>query len=252
MLYRIVVVGGSESIVQDEGTASSKGIEILSVKPGAALPPGTTAIVAETAAAAVDGALRLGVQQDALMRLLADAIDCRESIPLGASERVRDHAERFANVLKLSAADQLTLERGALVRDIGKLRITNDVLLKKSVLTYDEFLLLQQHTSLGVEVLEQAGVFIDTIDIVKHHHEAYDGTGYPDRLEKDDIPLSARIMKLLDVYCAMTSPRSYRESHASHEEAVAHLTEERGKHFDPELVDAFVTGKVGRPMKEAK
>ena len=89
------------------------------------------------------------------------------------------------------------------------------------------------------------------VDIVRYHHECWNGEGYPDRLEKDAIPRSALIMKILDVYCSMTSPRHYRSSHASHEEAIEHLKTERGERYCAELVDAFLDNDIGRPFPKA-
>jgi putative two-component system response regulator len=86
----------------------------------------------------------------------------------------------------------------------------------------------------------------DTAPIIRTHHECFDGTGYPDGLEGERIPLLGRMMKILDVYCAMTSPRHYRKGHATHEQAVQHLKSERGKHFDPKLVDTFIEKEVGQ------
>ena len=86
----------------------------------------------------------------------------------------------------------------------------------------------------------------DTAEVVLTHHECFDGTGYPRGLEGEEIPRLGRIMKIADVYCAMTSPRPYRAGHSTHEEALEHLQEERGKHFDPELVDVFIDAKVGK------
>jgi len=184
--------------------------------------------------------------QETLLGLLADAIDCREGIPLGGSRRVCEHAGRFAKALGLSAEETLLLERGALLRDIGKLTISNDVLLKNSVLTYDEWILLQKHAALGAALLEERGFCAAVADMIRGHHECYDGTGYPDGIERDAIPRFARVMKILDVYCAMTSPRHYRKTHSTHEQAIEHLASERGKHFDPELIDVFINGDVGR------
>jgi putative two-component system response regulator len=89
-------------------------------------------------------------------------------------------------------------------------------------------------------------LFQDIEDIVRCHHECFDGDGYPNGIEGEAIPYLARIMKILDVYCAMTSPRIYREGHATHTDAIAHLREEAGKHFDPVLTKAFIAGKVGK------
>lgn len=182
----------------------------------------------------------------ATLLLLSSAIGCREGIPLGSAERVRAHAVRFGEALGLSAAALLVLERGALLRDIGKLKIDNDVLLKKSVLSYDDWLLLQQHTTLGVELLEERGVGQDVTEIVQYHHECFDGDGYPEQLEGDAIPYLARVMKIVDVYCAMTSPRHYRETHTSHDDAIAYLKSERGKHYDAALLDVFLEAEVGQ------
>jgi HD-GYP domain-containing protein (c-di-GMP phosphodiesterase class II) len=183
---------------------------------------------------------------DALL-LLSDAIGCREGIPLGSAERVRAHAVRFGEALDLSAEELAVLERGALLRDIGKLKIDNDVLLKKSVLSYDDWLLLQQHTTLGVALLEERGVGGDVADIVLSHHECFDGDGYPEQLEGEAIPYLARVMKIVDVCCAMTSPRHYRETHTSHDDAIAYLKSERGKHYDAALLDVFLEAEVGQP-----
>ncbi|MBN2308054.1 MAG: HD domain-containing protein, partial [Candidatus Hydrogenedentes bacterium] len=152
----------------------------------------------------------------------------------------------FGKALKLSADDQLLLERAALVRDVGKLKIPNRILLKDSVLTYDEWSMLRKHTRLGASLLEGTPALKDTADIVRRHHCCYDGTGYPDGLEGEQIPYLARVLKILDVYCAMTSPRHYREGSSTHKQALAHLRAERAKHFDPELVDVFIKSRVGK------
>ena len=182
--------------------------------------------------AAVAAALTLAEWNEELLQLLASAMDSREGFAPGNSMRLMDFSGRFAQALGLSAEDRLTLERGALVRDIGKIRIPNEVLLKAGVLTYDEWRLLQEHPHQGAEMLAQIPALRDTADIVQNHHECYDGDGYPDGLEGEAIPYLARIMKVLDVYCAMTSKRHYRKGFATHQEAVEHLRSERGKHFD--------------------
>lgn len=185
-----------------------------------------------------------GKEQNALLSLLADALVCREEMPLGASGRVREHAARFGTALGLPPEQQESLERGALLRDVGKILIPNAVLLKAGVLTYDEWALLRSHCKLGAELLRERQVLTDIIDIVHFHHECFDGDGYPDHLEGEEIPYLARIVKILDVYCAMTSARHYRASQSSNQEAVLHLLAERGKHFDPALVDAFMDAGI--------
>ena len=209
-------------------------------------PSGTVGLVADPAKA-LDAALAVGAEQEQLLKLIADAVAVREGIPLGDAERVRDHAARFAQALGLDADAQLTLERAALLRDVGKLRIPNEILLNKSVLDYDQWRLLKSHSKLGAELLLDRNVCTDVTEVVRYHHECYDGDGYPEHLEGEDIPYAARIMKILDVYCAMTSPRLYRSTTSSREEALEHLAEERGKHFDPHLIDVFLDARIGKP-----
>jgi response regulator RpfG family c-di-GMP phosphodiesterase len=186
----------------------------------------------------------LAARHVAILELLAEAIDSREQFNPGSSVRVLDHAGRFADELGLDPADRVVFERGALLRDIGKLRVPNDVLLKHSVLTYDEWRLLQAHTVFGADLATSIPGLGFVAPISRHHHENFDGTGYPEGLEGHRIPLLARAVKIIDVYCAMTSPRVYRATVATRDEAFEHLTAERGKHFDPELVDVFIGKNV--------
>ena len=249
MLKRIAYFGKSEPQQKRlEALAKDANAQVMYIGAKEEIPPAVTALSSdgESIAHAFKAAVEMGERSEALLGLVADAVDCREGFPEGASLRVMEHASRFAAALKLSANDQLALERGALVRDIGKMRIPNQILLKEGVLTYEEWRLLQQHTNLGAGIAAKSRSLSDTFDIIKSHHECYDGDGYPEGLEGDAIPYLARIVKLLDVYCAMTSPRHYRKGHCSHEEAAAYLRSERGKHFDPKLVDVFINAKVGR------
>ncbi len=248
MIKRIAVLNADGALCQALARAAEgHDAIIVAVPPGEAPPPGTVVLAAGSAPAeaALDAALAASAETEGLLVLLADAIACREGIPEGSSERVRRYALRFARALGLSPEEQFSLERAALLRDIGKIRIPNEILLKKSVLDYDEWTLLQSHAALGAELLAERGIYRDVLDAVRYHHECYDGDGYPDHLEKDAIPLSARIMKILDVYCAMTSPRHYRPTHCTHEDAVVHLKNERGKHFDPHLTDVFIEARIG-------
>jgi HD-GYP domain-containing protein (c-di-GMP phosphodiesterase class II) len=259
MLKRVALMADSEGLCRSARNAASdkEDVQVLRITPDMAVPAGTALLLAdpESAEAAVNAAFLVGTWNEELLNFLADAIDCRESFLPGSSHRVMEHATHFALALGLSPDDRLTLERGALVRDIGKIGIPNEVLLKQGVLTYDEWRLLQQHPHLGEEMVTQTGVLRDTAAIVRNHHESFDGDGYPDGLEAEDIPYLARITKLLDVYCAMTSPRHYRQGHSSHEQAIEYLRNEQGKHFDPTLVDVFIEAKIGRtdaPEKDGK
>ncbi|MBI2421950.1 MAG: HD domain-containing protein [Candidatus Hydrogenedentes bacterium] len=250
MLKRVLVVGDNKALAEAlQAKAGKHPIEIVT---GAkAIPAGTVAVAGGPgdAKALIDAAVKIGDGHEQWLDLLADAIDCREGLLSGSSRRLQEHAVRFAQALGLSPGDRLTLERGALLHDIGKIAIPNDVLLKKSVLSYDEWLLLQDHTRLGVELLRQRGVGLDVVEIVQSHHECYDGTGYPDKLEGENIPYLARVMKIIDVYCAMTSPRHYRTTHATHEKAIDYLKSEQGKHYDGAMIDVFLAKNIGEPLK---
>jgi HD-GYP domain-containing protein (c-di-GMP phosphodiesterase class II) len=248
MLKRVAVVG-TETVDQDlAGAAAREGIQLKPMAADAPLPPGSGATIALPKAAALPAVAIQAQAHDSLLVLLAEAVDSREGLVKGSSERIRDHATRFAKALGLSEDDQFTLERGALLHDVGKILLSNEVLLKKAVLDYDDWLLLQAHTTMGADLLLEHQIHGDVIEIIRYHHECWNGEGYPENLEKQAIPPLARMMKVLDVYCSMTSPRHYRSGHASHETAVAHLKEERGERFDPELVDVFVKADIGRPF----
>lgn len=249
MLTRIAVVGDDDQFfAQIQGALEGKEAELTALHPKGAVPPGTAAILGPSSQAerVVDRALELGQTQAAILILLADAIDAREGLLPGSAARLMAHAQRFAQALNLDATERSILVRGALLHDIGKLRVSNEVLLKKSVLDYDDWLLLRNHTLLGVEVLKEAGIQDDVADVVRYHHENFDGTGYPEGLEREAIPRLARAMRILDVYCAMTSPRLYRAQAHDHDAVITHLQEESGQHYDGAMVEIFIKAKVGK------
>lgn len=174
-------------------------------------------------------------------RLLADALDAREDIPAGATFRTASHAARFAVVLSLDAEQAWRLQQAALWRGVGKLLLDNDLLLKKSLLTYEEWLKIRTYPTLGAELLMERGLADATIaEAIRHHTENFDGTGYPNGLEGQTIPFEARVLRIVDVFCAMTSPRHYRSGYAPIADGLAYLRERRGSQFDPELADAFL------------
>ncbi|MBX3180423.1 MAG: HD domain-containing protein [Candidatus Hydrogenedentes bacterium] len=248
MLKRIAVAGTETVDKALAAEAAEQGLQLKPMPLGAALPPGSGATLAPAEPSSLAAAAAMALAHDSLLVLLAEAVDSREGLVMGSSERLRDHATRFSKALGLNADEQFSLERGALLHDVGKILLSNEVLLKKAVLDYEDWLLLQAHTTMGADLLLEHQIHADVADIVRYHHECWNGEGYPKNLEKGAIPLLARIMKVLDVYCSMTSPRHYRSGHASHEEAIKHLKEERGERFDPELVDAFLKSDVGRPF----
>ena len=247
MLNHVVMLGGTaRNEARVRRALGDAGPQLSRTAESQPLAPGVCAVLPEDASSAlIEAASILCGRNLAVLALLSEAIDCREGLVRGSSMRLVEHAGRFAEVLGLGAEDRLSLERAALLRDIGKLRILNDVLLKPDLLTYDEWAVIQRHPHFGADLVAEIEGFQDIEAVVRCHHESYDGDGYPERLEGEQIPFLARALKIIDVYCAMTSPRHYRTGTASHKEAVAHIRDERGKHFDPELADVFLKAKVG-------
>jgi HD-GYP domain-containing protein (c-di-GMP phosphodiesterase class II) len=185
-------------------------------------------------------AMTLAARHSAALEMLADALDARHGGSDMTSRRVMELSLRIGQALGMEGNLLVTLARGALLRDLGKVRVPNAVLLKDGLLTYDEWILIQNHTVLGAELANATPGFADIAAIARSHHECFDGTGYPDKLEAQSIPLAARIVRLADVYIAMQCPRPYRTSVATTDEAIEHIREEREKHFDPEVVDTFL------------
>ncbi len=123
--------------------------------------------------------------------------------------------------------------------DIGKIGVPDSILLKESKLTDDEYSEIKNHPSIGAHILSSASIFQDIIPIVKHHHEKYDGYGYPSRLAGQDIPYFARITAIADSFDAMTSRRTYRDS-LSMDIVIEEFERCKGTQFDPELADLFL------------
>ncbi|GBD14125.1 Cyclic di-GMP phosphodiesterase response regulator RpfG [bacterium HR24] len=130
------------------------------------------------------------------------------------------------------------LAQGAMLHDVGKLYISDLVLQKPDKLTPEEFEQIKQHPALGYELLMRLRGFHREALVVRHHHEWYDGSGYPDGLRGEEIPLEARIVAVADMYDALTTDRPYRRAY-SHEEAMAIMAKETGSHLDPACVEAF-------------
>jgi diguanylate cyclase (GGDEF)-like protein len=168
---------------------------------------------------------------------LAKAVDARDAYTGSHSERVSELAARIARRLELDDA-QIELTRlAASLHDLGKLAIPEEILRKPSALNESERLVLQRHPQIGHRMLESLGVE-PVAEWVLHHHERWDGDGYPNRLRGDEIPLGARIIFVADAYDAMTSERVYRDPFTPGE-ALEELERCSGSQFDPAIVDAF-------------
>jgi putative nucleotidyltransferase with HDIG domain len=146
----------------------------------------------------------------AVVREWGQSIESNDSYTFGHCERVARNAVTLARSLGLDHEQQTTIRLGAYLHDVGKVSVPHEILNKPGKLTREEFALVQQHPVRGVELLASVELPWDLKPIIRWHHEKYDGTGYPDRLRGDEIPLSAQIVGIVDVYDALTSARPYR------------------------------------------
>jgi HD-GYP domain-containing protein (c-di-GMP phosphodiesterase class II) len=155
----------------------------------------------------------------------------------GSLSQLAGTALALADHLELSPSQREALELGALLHDIGEIRVPDAVLEKAGPLTPEERGLVQQHPAWGAEILETVPVLTPALDVVGAHHERYDGSGYPQGLRGEDIPLTARIFAVVDALDAMTHDRPYRRARPV-PEALEELRQVSGKQFDPRVVDA--------------
>ena len=253
MLRRVAAIGLTASeAARLNSTPSGKNVEFLSIEPGSPLPPATMAVLAtkDGYEAGFNAAVDLADQHVEILKLLSLAIDVREEFLPGASRRIQKFAAHFAEALGLSSDERLTLERGVLMRDIGKLQIPNYILLKDSLLNHEEWSMLQRHTHIGAELIRNISALQDTEPVVRHHHECWDGSGYPEGLEGEKIPILAQVAKVVDVYCAMTSARHYRQGKSTREEALAYVAEYKGQMFNPELAEKFIASNIAETAEE--
>jgi putative nucleotidyltransferase with HDIG domain len=174
-----------------------------------------------------------------LVREWGQSIESADSYTFGHCERVAQRALAVARGLSLDDTAQTAIRLGAYLHDLGKVRVPHEILNKPGPLTREEFEVVQMHPIWGIELLAAVEFPWDLKPIIRWHHERYDGTGYPDRLRGDEIPLAAQIVGIVDVYDALTTQRSYRPA-MPHEAAMQEI--ERCRSWWAETVyDAFVT-----------
>ncbi len=173
------------------------------------------------------------------LEALARAIDAKSPWTAGHSGRVTATSLKIARALGRSPRELDVLNRGALLHDIGKLGISAQVLDKPGRLDANEVMHVRTHPSIGGRILEPISAFFDIMPIITDHHERWDGTGYPNGLAGEEIHINARILAVADAYDAMTSFRPYRRG-SEDEVAIAEISREAGKQFDPEVVEAFL------------
>ncbi len=174
----------------------------------------------------------------AAMESLSATVDARDAYTAGHSRRVQQLALAIGRELGLSQAELDLLGHAALFHDIGKLAVPDAILLKPAVLTDDEWSLMQRHSDEGARIIDRLGFLNDAVPAIRHHHERFDGTGYPDGLKGEEIPLGARIIHVADALDSMLTTRIYRAARPAME-AMDELKRAAGSQFCPRCVDAL-------------
>jgi putative nucleotidyltransferase with HDIG domain len=177
------------------------------------------------------------------VKVLAQAIDAKDPYTRGHSDRVRRMSLKIAGHLGFSEERLESLEYGALLHDIGKIGIKDEVLQKPGALNPGEYQYIQEHTLIGAKIVEGIDFFKDKIPMIRCHHEYFDGSGYPDGLVGEAIPLEARIITVPDAFDAMASLRPHRRAMPL-EEILMELEKGRAKQFDPEVLEIFLREKI--------
>ena len=173
------------------------------------------------------------------IQTLRYTVEAKDKYTRGHSDRVSAFSTLIGQKLGLSAEDIKTLEIGGLFHDIGKIGVPDSIIQKTDKLTDDEYSQIKNHPSIGAHILSNATIFKNIIPIVKHHHERYDGHGYPSQLKGTDIPYLARITTIADSFDAMTSKRSYRDS-LPIDVVRAEIERCSGTQFDPNIAKVFL------------
>jgi putative nucleotidyltransferase with HDIG domain len=183
-------------------------------------------------------------QQLQVLKDLTAALESKDPYTHGHSQRVERHSYRTAAEMGLSAEDIEDLRKAAALHDVGKIRVPDRILRKAGPLTPEERTIVEEHAVVGAWMVSSVGN-ADVIAAVRHHHERWDGAGYPDGMSGSDIPLFARLISVADAYDAITSTRPYRAS-SGRDEAVDALRAGAGTHFDPEVVEMFIQSLPSR------
>ena len=179
------------------------------------------------------------------LAVLGSAIAKRDSDTDAHNYRVSLYSARIGEAMGLSAPEMCTLVKGAFLHDVGKIGIPDNILLKPGKLDDQEFSVMKTHVEQGVDIVDRSSWLRDAVAVAGYHHEKYAGGGYPRNLSGRDIPVTARIFAISDVFDALTSERPYKKP-VSFEAAMEILEQGRGQHFDPDILDAFQ--KIARDL----
>ena len=182
--------------------------------------------------------LQLLSAYDATIEGWSRAMDLRDKETEGHTQRVTLLSEKLAKMAGIDENDLVHIRRGSLLHDIGKLGVPDSILLNPNKLTDEEWDMMRKHPQYAYEMIKPVEYLHPALDIPYCHHEKWDGTGYPRGLKGEEIPLSARIFAIVDVWDALTSDRPYREAWDK-QRALQYINEQSGKHFDPNMVSLF-------------
>ncbi|HQU35688.1 MAG TPA: HD domain-containing phosphohydrolase [Anaerolineales bacterium] len=206
-------------------------------------------ILAGRGAIAIDNAIlfenlqksnaELGMAYDSTIEGWLRTLDFRDRETEGRTRRVADMTVQLALALGVAKEELIHIRRGAILHDIGKVAIPDDILLKPGPLTEDEWNIMRKHPVVAVELLTPINYLSPALDIPHWHHERWDGTGYPDNLKGEQIPFSARVFSIADVYDVLISERPYRNAWTK-QKAIEYIKEQTGKLFDPGIVPEFL------------
>jgi len=169
----------------------------------------------------------------------SEALEARDQYTAGHSRRVMEYSKSIGQRMKLDKHDIEDLKRSALLHDIGKIGIPDMILKKQTKLTDEEYAEIKSHPETGAAILKHMKALKHLVPAVYHHHERFDGEGYPDGVKGTAIPLHARVIAIADTFDAMTSSRSYRNA-LSLRTALSELERNRGAQFDPDIADIFI------------
>src|SRR5205085_5563608 len=186
---------------------------------------------------------------DATIEGWSRALDLRDKETEGHTVRVTNYTLRLAQQMGVNPTDLVHIRRGALLHDIGKMGIPDNILLKPGPLTDDEWVLMRRHPLLAYDLLSSIKYLRPALDIPYCHHEKWDGSGYPRGLVGDAIPLAARMFAVVDVWDALRSERPYRPPWTA-ERTAQHIRDGAGSHFDPKVVEAFLSMILEVPVPE--
>ena len=172
-------------------------------------------------------------------KVLLNAIGAKDHYTEDHSKRVAKLCVLLANKVGLSREDTELIHTAAYFHDVGKIGVPDSVLLKEGKLTDEEYDVMKLHTVIGASIFDMSGIFKNIVPIIKHHHERYDGKGYPDKLKGDNIPFFSRLLSICDSFDAMVSKRSYKETKPI-DYALSEIKKYSGKQFDPKLANTFL------------